>query len=149
MDYLSELMRSFREIKRTYHNIVQKDAEKVGITGVQLVVLRILSENEQINLGELAQRLKITNSSLSGIIDRLVQANLIIRDRSKQDRRALILTLTPEGENVVKVATGPDSHLYKKINRILEIPEEDLKNLLRIHNEILHKLTSGEDEEND
>lgn len=108
MDYLNELIRSFREIKRAYHNIVRKDAEKVGITGVQLVVLRILSENDQISLGELAQRLKITNSSLSGIIDRLVQANLILRERSKEDRRVLILTLTPEGENLVKLATGPE-----------------------------------------
>lgn len=149
MDYLSEIIRSFREMKRAYHNIMQKDAERVGVTVVQLVVLRILSNNEKISLGELSEKLKMTNSSLSGVVERLVQANLIVRERSKQDRRALILALTPEGEKIVQAATGPGSKLHKKINRVLELPEDDINNLLRIHGEILKKLQSGEVGEDD
>lgn len=149
MERFTKVLRSFHKIHRTLYHYVQKDAETVGLTGPQLLVITALSKNENIGLGELSTQLQMTSSTLSGVVERLVQANLVTRERSTQDRRAIVLRLTAEGQGKLEIPYSPDSFLYKKMIGILELPEEDIQNLLRIHEDILNKINAGEDEMHD
>lgn len=149
LDQMLNILRSFRKINRTFYHYMLKDAETVGLTGPQLLVLNVLSKKENIGLGELATRLQMTNSTLSGVVERLVQANLVTRERSNQDRRAIVVRLTEEGRKKLEIPYSSDSFLYKKMMEVLELPEEDIQNLLRIHGDILNKINAGEDGMND
>ncbi len=48
-------------------------------------------------LGELSQRMMVSNGNVTGLVDRLVEQGLIDRRRSAKDRRAQIVSLTSEG----------------------------------------------------
>ncbi len=48
-------------------------------------------------LGELSQRMMVTNGNVTGLVDRLVAQGLIDRRPSPTDRRAQIVSLTAEG----------------------------------------------------
>src|SRR6516162_4735269 len=48
-------------------------------------------------LGELSQRMMVSNGNVTGLVDRLVEQGLIDRRPSPKDRRAQIVTLTAEG----------------------------------------------------
>lgn len=65
-------------------------------------------------LSELAEHTSTEASTLSRVVDGLMQRRLLIRDRSGADARALALTLTAEGESLTKQIV-PLAQLYEKI----------------------------------
>ena len=48
-------------------------------------------------LGELSQRMMVSNGNVTGLVDRLVEQGLIDRRPAPNDRRAQIVSLTTEG----------------------------------------------------
>lgn len=48
-------------------------------------------------LGELSQRMMVSNGNITGLVDRLAAQRLIVRRPSPTDRRVQIVSLTPEG----------------------------------------------------
>jgi DNA-binding MarR family transcriptional regulator len=49
-------------------------------------------------LGELSQRMMVSNGNITGLVDRLVEQGLIRRKPDPNDRRVHIVNLTPEGQ---------------------------------------------------
>ena len=49
-------------------------------------------------LGELSQRMMVSNGNITGLVDRLVEQGLIRRRPLPNDRRVQIVSLTPEGQ---------------------------------------------------
>ena len=49
-------------------------------------------------LGELSQRMMVSNGNITGLVDRLVEQGLIRRKPHPSDRRVQIVSLTPEGQ---------------------------------------------------
>ena len=49
-------------------------------------------------LGELSQRMMVSNGNITGLVDRLVEQGLIRRKPDPHDRRVHIVSLTPEGQ---------------------------------------------------
>jgi DNA-binding MarR family transcriptional regulator len=49
-------------------------------------------------LGELSQRMMVSNGNITGLVDRLVEQGLIHRRPSPKDRRVQIVSLTAEGQ---------------------------------------------------
>jgi DNA-binding MarR family transcriptional regulator len=52
---------------------------------------------EGMTLGELSQRMMVSNGNMTGLVDRLVEQGLLHRRPSPTDRRAQIVSLTTEG----------------------------------------------------
>jgi DNA-binding MarR family transcriptional regulator len=53
-------------------------------------------------LGELSQRMMVSNGNVTGLVERLVLLNLVERTPAPNDRRAMIVTLTPEGRRIFR-----------------------------------------------
>jgi len=53
-------------------------------------------------LGELSQRMMVSNGNVTGLSERLVALGLLDRRQSRSDRRAQIVSLTPEGRRVFR-----------------------------------------------
>ena len=78
-------------------------AEKLAaqdISVAQWVVLRILFDHEDLTLHEAARLVGVDKSSLSRMIDRLVQRELVTRSEG-QSRREIGLNLTPGARKLV------------------------------------------------
>lgn len=50
-----------------------------------------------LTLGELSQRLMVSNGNMTGLVERLVESGLVAREQSKADRRKHVIRLTGEG----------------------------------------------------
>jgi len=68
-----------------------------GITGPQRLVVRIIGHHGRISAGELAEVLHIHPSSLTGILRRLEEAEIVRRESDPFDRRRALLELTRRG----------------------------------------------------
>jgi DNA-binding MarR family transcriptional regulator len=101
-----ELMDSFRRIVQALRSS-HRAAGDLNLTGAQLFVLATLTEaNGPLSIGELAERTRTDQSTVSVVAGRLVQRGLVRRKRSQSDSRRAELTLTPRGRALQKQAPG-------------------------------------------
>lgn len=71
--------------------------EKIGLTYPQFLVMMVLWENDDISVGTLADRLDLPANGLAPVLDRLVKAGLVERQRDPSDRRVHRMRLTEAG----------------------------------------------------
>ena len=63
-----------------------------------LLALKGLPKDLRPRIGELAQRLQIQHHSAVELVNRLARGGYVRRKRGEQDRREVLLQLTPKGE---------------------------------------------------
>lgn len=139
-EQLDEIVSSFRRISHSFQQLLWKDAEHLGVTPTQLMVLRKVSVHPELSVTELAERMSLGNSAVSGIVDRMVKAGLITRQRSEQDRRIFRVALTDKGGEILEKS---QEALRRHLLPLIDIPEEDARELLRIHGQIIDILEQG------
>jgi len=64
------------------------------------VLAQLERVSEGMTMGELSQRLMVSNGNITGLVDRLVEEGAIRRLPSQTDRRSTRVSLTPEGRKI-------------------------------------------------
>ena len=70
---------------------------RADLHGVALSVLNVLSTNRPQRMSQLAERERISQSGMTGVIHRLARAGLIERNAEPADGRIVLVTVTAEG----------------------------------------------------
>ncbi len=92
----------------------------------QLSALTLLAETSY-NLSELAELHGVSLPTMSNTISNLVEAGWVARQRSQTDRRVVMFTLTPAGQQLVE---NIGQHLVNNVaEQLSDIPGTDLKTL--------------------
>ena len=73
-----------------------------GLTLTQLRVLFLLRSDEGLSAGAIAESIRVTPSTLTRIMDRIVRSGLVRRDADESDRRLVRHFLTPAGSSAVE-----------------------------------------------
>ena len=89
----------------------------------QLHVLGVLREVGPITVSTLAARLAISPPSTSAIVDRMVDAGLVGRARSEEDRRIVTVWVTPEGKAALEEAIGGRRGMLQRVLGQLDATE--------------------------
>ena len=117
------------------HSVFLKMTEKLSafeITPVQYAVLYCLWENDKRSPKEIAERLKLENSTISGILERMEKKELIKRSISKEDRRFIQVILTKKGASLKEDVLATVEQVNNEVLSIFTAEECDqLKNILR------------------
>ena len=72
---------------------------RIRLTVPQATVLFLLIEQDGRMMSELGQFIGVDNSAMTGLIDRLEKGGFVRRETKQEDRRALLIRITPEGRN--------------------------------------------------
>lgn len=140
---VQEIIYSFRGVNRFFYKQMWQHANELGVTLVQLQILKILADDPNISLQALTKKMSSGKSTISGTVDRLVKADYVKREHSKEDRRAIVLSLTKLGE--AKKIEGNELYI-KRLSRLNEIEEADIEKLLELHELIKDKIkVTGDD----
>lgn len=75
--------------------------EKHGVSVANWVVLRVLYDHEALALKDIVTEVGVDQGSLSRMVDRLLARGLVERVESAEDRRAVSISLTREGRQLV------------------------------------------------
>lgn len=120
------------------HSTFAERLAEYDVSVAQWVVLRTLYDKKDTSLNEAASLVGVDNSSLSRMVDRLIQKDLIHRTEGA-DRRAICLSLSPAGKKLVpeltRLADENDFYFF----RTLSIKEREhmlntIKELLKSNN---------------
>ena len=71
-----------------------------NLTTVQATLLCVIKDQPQ-GMGELAQVLGVAKNALSGLVDRMERRGLVQRESLQRDRRAVTLSTTAQGKEIV------------------------------------------------
>lgn len=102
----------------------------MSLTPAQFFVLMLLEEKGQCRLGGISRELSIAPPTATGIVDRLERDGFVKRQHSKEDRRAVNISLTLKGEKLLAKMTAQKFERMKKVLGILK--PEDRETHLRI-----------------
>jgi DNA-binding MarR family transcriptional regulator len=80
---------------------------RLGITGPQRLVIRIVGRFPGLPAGKLAALLHLHQSTLTGILKRLEARGLLRRQADPRDGRRALLGLTPKGRQLDVTTSGP------------------------------------------
>ena len=100
-DFLIQL----RQMRLDIVGWVTKRLARMGITFPQYTVLAVLDELGEATMSRLSAALGTTMGASTNLVDKLVHARYVERERSTKDRRVVNVKVTPEGRGVLKRAT--------------------------------------------
>lgn len=101
------VLQSLRRIIRAVSLYSHQLAATYKITSPQLVCLLNIVNEGSINLSTLSKRVFLSASTVVGILDRLEEKGLIIRQRDHRDRRLINVQATPKGKELVAQVPSP------------------------------------------
>ena len=128
-EFLSKAVKVRRLIEQT------SSFEDKALTLLQVQALTYIHTHPKTPVGSLADELSMSLSSVAQLTNRLADAHYIQREDSPTDRRVICLSITQEGTRQMEVFK---KQLEKNHFKVLSaIPENDLKELVRIFTNIL------------
>lgn len=97
-DHAPDLLPLLWEAHHALQGMSRQMERTLGVSGPQRLVLREVGRRPDLPPGELAELLGVHPSTITGLVDRLVDRGLMHRVRRADDRRSSHLRLSPTGE---------------------------------------------------
>ncbi len=102
-----QVLKKFRIIYGSVRQHFREVEKNCGISGSQLWIVHEVAKEPGIGVTELSERLSIHQSTCSQLVDKLVAAKLVSKERNKEDQRRVGLRLTEAALNILQNAPGP------------------------------------------
>ena len=87
--------------------------DDMGITYPQYLVLMVLWENDGISVNQITEKLLLNTNTISPLLKRMEKLNLIVRNRSSEDERSVIIQLQEKGKALKDKAKPIPEQLLK------------------------------------
>ncbi|WBU48755.1 MarR family transcriptional regulator [Kosakonia pseudosacchari] len=88
------------------HKLYRQLLAPMNLTYPQYLVMLVLWEKDDITVSEIGERLFLDSATLTPLLKRLESAGLIRRQRSRQDERQVVITLSESGHELQQQATS-------------------------------------------
>lgn len=141
-----EVLRAIRRIIYYVSEHSRRLHHEIGLTVPQLLVLKAIGELEtdepELTLAAVARHVALSPATVSRVLDRLVKAGLVERERRAKDRRKICLTLTDAGfERFQALPTPLQDEFVRKFEAL---PGSERQRLLGALDEIAELMGAGE-----
>lgn len=105
----------------------------------ELFVLLLLYQKDEVNMSQIAQYLSVPLNTATGIVARMEKRSLLVRQRSKEDKRIVTITMSMKGKEQIAL-------IIKKIinygNLIFDnFTSEEVEVAFRLIDKIINVLT--------
>jgi len=125
---INEVGEMVQKLVRVFQ-LFERDQIKVnGFTTTQCYTILELRKNNQLSMNDLSEKMNLNNSTMTRILDNLVRDEFIKREKSEEDRRIVMVSLTKKGQEAADKLNIVLTEYYRKI--IENIPEGEVENIL-------------------
>lgn len=122
-----------REVIKRYTSYL----DEIGLTYTQYVAMMVLWEKKLISAKALGELLFLDSGTITPLVKRLEQNGLVTRQRSLEDERSLIITISEKGEQLKDKA----QFVPIKMQGCLNLEAKESETLYRLLYKILKKDT--------
>ena len=121
----------------TLRDPIAAAVEAMGFTHAQVHALLWLGNETRLTMGDLAQRIGVTEKSVTGVVDRLEREQYACRVRKEGDRRVVQVELTEKGARTYREL---NEEILQKTSAFLRVLDrEDRDALFRIMERLAEK----------
>lgn len=119
MKNYDQVLISLRQIIRAIDLHSKRLERESGLTGPQLLVLQLIQRAGEITAGVIAREVSLSQATVTSIIDRLERKGILQRQRSTDDKRKVMVSLTEAGEKALeKAPTLMQESFINSFNRL-------------------------------
>jgi DNA-binding MarR family transcriptional regulator len=136
-----DVLRALRRISRAIDLHSRQLSTTFGLTVPQLVCLRVIGLRTPISPSQLASEVSLSQATITGIVDRLVARQLVLRERSTVDRRGVTLVLSDAGLALVQAAPSPLQERF--VAQLAELSPEE-REIIRLTLNKIVRLMGGD-----
>lgn len=86
----------FRELELQLAIFGHYLSARVGMRPVDLQCFNLVQRHDAVTIGELARMLALPPATTTGIVDRLTEQGWVVRDRTGEDRRTVLVRVLPD-----------------------------------------------------
>lgn len=136
---------------KLFNNIMDAEEKAIiteeykDITNNDMHIIEAIGIEEPRRMSEIAKRLNVTMGTLTTNMNSLEEKGYIIRERSKTDKRVVLVVLTPKGKKAFCHHRGFHRNMIKAIVRGLD--EDEMKVMIKCLlnlNEFFEKYENGQ-----
>jgi DNA-binding MarR family transcriptional regulator len=129
-----KILDSLRSLVQVLQNYSKRLETDLGMSGAQLFVLQKVSEDNLSSINEIAEKTLTHQSSVSVVVDRLFQKDLVERKPDALDKRRSLIAVSAKGVKILrKAGATPQEKLAKSIMKLSDTERKSLaKNLSKI-----------------
>ena len=96
-----------------------------GLDKKELSILEFVGTGQDIIMRDIANFLNASVSTVTGLVDRLVNKKLLLREFSQEDRRIINITLSAKGDEMFKLYKDEKRKMGSAMLSALDEPEQD------------------------
>jgi DNA-binding MarR family transcriptional regulator len=96
---------------------------RLGLSMAQLHILYTLQRNGQMTMSHLAEVLNVSLSNATGLIDRIEERGFVERTRVPEDRRVVLIRVTPAGEQMLEEIDALSDELLRSVLSRIDRPK--------------------------
>ena len=92
-------------IKEIYANTmgtVSKSLRESGLTNQQIMVIKLIAHNKQVNISQLCEEMSLSKGTISGIVARLEKADYVKKIKDEKDKRNTYVAFSDKGFEFAK-----------------------------------------------
>lgn len=150
VDYAEKIIQLYRLLWDDFHEIAFVQFRKYKFTAPQAMTVRQLHSTPYITLKELSEKLSLSKSTVSGIVDRLENEGVVIREIPKDNRRIVRLSLSLKFIEDVDFNCIKKDYLFNTIESTnLEDIEKIIYGLDKFHTILASSIKSHNSNENE
>jgi len=125
-----------KEIVRRYKPFL----DEIDLTYTQYITMMVLWFKKKVNVKELGEELMLDSGTLTPVLKKLEGKGYITRERSKEDERTLIVSITKEGEDLKDKALS----IPKKMSICLGIEKEQMDILYNLLYQVIKNMENND-----
>jgi DNA-binding MarR family transcriptional regulator len=116
-----EVLVALRRVIRATDLHSKRLSKSAGLTAPQLLIMRTIRDLGQVTIGTIADKVSLSQATVTTILDRLELRKLVYRVRSTQDKRKVHAHLTEAGGEILARAPNPlQEDFIKKYQALAE-----------------------------
>ncbi len=107
MDRVDTCLIALRRILRATELFGRELKQSTGVTAAQFRALQIIAERGDATATEISQRMRVSQATVTSLVDKLVREEMVMREKSAADRRQTNIHVTPKGRQTIDGAPDP------------------------------------------
>lgn len=115
LDSTLDFLRLLWNIEHRLQSASKRMGARLGITGPQRLVLKVVAENPGISATEVANIVRLHPSTITGILQRLTKKGLLLRAQDPIDTRRARLRVLPTARRFTRRSNGTVEHAVEQV----------------------------------
>ena len=137
------LLTLLREIRSLLDKSLKNKLNMGDFTMPQTMIIYNLANNPKMKISDLSEKMGLTNSTVSGIVDRLEDQGVVYRERSTKDRRVVFVQFTAEHKKkYLDMHDNVDKYFE---DMLAQIPPDQMETIMVSLNILKEAISSHQD----